>query len=135
MFTPSSLPILQSSLSFDSELVPDLSELVPDLPASPSISLSLSSAKLLVLTTPVPPPLALSLLLSLSLCLSISLSRSLSVSTLLRLLCSLRPMSELVRWMGVWQKPSRPSVMLRDRGLRRGGGMASGDVATMEGGR
>lgn len=37
--------------------------------------------------------------------------------------------------MGVRQKPSRPSVMLRERGLRGGGGVASGEEAQMEGGR
>lgn len=100
--------------------------------ASISPSFSLSSARLLALTTPVPPPLALSLLLSLSFCLS---SFSLSPSPLRRLLCSLMPMSEQVRWMGIRQKPSRPSVILRERGLLGGGGVASGDAVQIEGGR
>lgn len=35
--------------------------------------------------------------------------------------------------MGVRQKPSRPSVMLRERVLRGGGGVASGDEVQLGG--
>lgn len=37
--------------------------------------------------------------------------------------------------MGVRQKLSRPSVILRDRGLLGGGVVASGDLETTQGGR
>lgn len=37
--------------------------------------------------------------------------------------------------MGVWHRPSRPSVILREMVLRGGGGVASGDEVQHVGGK